>query len=209
MGSRLSPHAATHAAIGTALGGVLVLIALPLAACGGSELPPGCTVRQDLGDIGAVKGAEAGQVPQQPPTPPGNPDAKLLFLKAPVSADDVFELELWDSYGSFGDNDVTTGTFAITGPETMKISCGVCVKLLGNVGSDGVPAQIYIATAGSVTISSIAGQLVGNATGLVLNEIDDASAEGAALIDGCTSAISDVSFDVVISPAASAARIRR
>ncbi len=100
----------------TVLGGALVLIALPLAACGESEQPPGCTVRQDLGDLGAVQGAQAGQVPQQAPTPPGNPDAKLLSLRAPISADDVFELELWDSYGSFGDNDVTTGTFAIMGP---------------------------------------------------------------------------------------------
>ncbi len=91
----------------------------------------------------------------------------------------------------------------------MKISCGVCVKLLGDVGADGMPTQIYIATAGSVTISSITGQLVGSATGLVLSEIDEASANGAALIDGCTSAISDVSFDVEISPATIAARRRR
>ncbi len=184
----------------------LVATVAVLAGCGDvvnlpNEGTAGCTVYEELGDLGALRGAVASQIPQQPPTPPGNDDAKLIFLRAPLTDNDALEITLWDSYGAFGDNDVTTGKFSLTGVESNDRTCGLCVRLFGNIDA-GMPLQRYIATGGSITLTSVTGKLVGSASDLTFAEIAEGSTSGDTLPDGCMSTAAKFRFDVMIGASA-------
>ena len=169
---------------------------LLLAACTeNSEPPPGCAVVEDLGRLEAR--ADAVRVPQAQPTPPANDDATVTYLRVAIGSDDAFELALWDSYGAFGDVDITTGVFTIAGAEAQNVSCGICARILGDL-ADGQPTQRYIAVSGTLTLTSVTDRLVGTAADLELKELDEGAASGGPLPDGCTTHVDEVRVDVPI-----------
>jgi hypothetical protein len=197
----------------------LAVLASTLIACGGDDdggesaaidadvfadapPPPPCSdyAALDLGALDPLPGAEAYRRPQG-----ADPEVELFTLFGEAAGGekpDMLIVELYDGFGAFEGGDVTTGVFPLTGEETVTESCGVCVYLYADASLvDGTPVdreKDYIATAGTVTIDSIAGNLTGSIADLELTEIDPNSIEGAPLEGGCTSGSASVTFDALI-----------
>lgn len=168
---------------------------------------PVCTDFADLnlGTLDPIPGATAAQK-ANPMPPEGNPDAKslqLLGTAANGTKPDMIAIELWDGYGAFMDGDATTGTFTIEGMDTAVATCGVCIYIYADATlADGAivdSEKDYIATGGSLTVDSIAGNFTGSVSGLTFTEIDQTDENGAALPGGCETAVQSATFDVAIT----------
>lgn len=134
-----------------------------LAACsgGGGSTNPGpdggtdgdagllCPAADDFGDLGA-----AG----------GNTFAQNQYLSVDVelaaSPRDLFVVELFEGSAPF-EQGITTGTFDISGTQTDYNTCGTCVSVWANV-EGGNAEMVYLAQAGTLTITSVEGQFTGS-----------------------------------------------
>lgn len=159
----------------------------------------------DLGAFDPLPGAIAVEAPQSPTTP----DDTFLVALADVgdSTNDFLSVSLWDGFGAFADTGYAEGTypqtFEIEGPEANYLDCGVCVVFEQAVTEDGqgnqVAAKTYIATSGTVEVTSVAGNFTATVTGATLAEAAVGQGEDGAPIDGgCSTATSSVTFDVAI-----------
>src|SRR5262245_25302104 len=113
---------------------------------------------------------------------------------------DAFDLFLFNRAGVFA-NGFTTGTFAIANDELNSATCGLCVSIYENLDAQGNPRGFYIATSGTVTLTSVAGVLAGTATNLKFRHvnIDETTFVSTPHADGCLSAIDHVAFNVPIN----------
>jgi hypothetical protein len=204
------------------------LAACLLAACGGDDdgddstdtagfdaavdnFPDAATVvctdfaALDLGALEPIPGAEAVDQPNPDP-PKADPDARVLRLRGTAAhgeRPDLVEIELWDGLGAFEGGAVEPGTYEISGDEAQVVTCGVCLYIYSDAtvvdGEIVDSAKDYIATGGSITVDSIAGNLTGSLDGITFSEIDWTSELGAPLDGGCTTAIPSATFDTAIT----------
>lgn len=166
-----------------------------------------CPVADSLGSFDPLDRAAAFHFTQLE-----DPAIRLLSVGSDISdsRDDLLLIQLWDGFGAFEGGQIEAGTFAIEGDEVAIQTCGVCIRLLANVQEDaaGNPTveKEYIAIGGSLTIDSIgtregneiSGNYNGQASGLVLAEVDPDDMAGGALAGGCETGIDSVSWDAVI-----------
>jgi hypothetical protein len=188
--------------------------AIFVAACGGDDNnradaganidggAGGCTnqlVEADYGDLGAAQGfADVFDYS-------GEGDSRIAIM--PLNDDplsDFLQLELYAGAGAFSDGEVTTGTFQITGPELQYETCGVCVKIRVDtevVGGNLSYEQEYLATGGTVTVSSINGRLTGSMSNITFErvQIEYPSGHSTPTPDGCESNLDGVTFDYAIA----------
>jgi len=188
----------------------IFLFSLVIAACGSSDddeavdagnnptfdagnnptfdAPPqaNCLAANDLGSPTLVN--EGGQFC-------GTIDVPTFFTYVGgVNADaqpDVLGLELYANFGAFAGGPIATGTYPITGDELNYASCGVCVRLLTDFTGSAFADDGYMATAGSVTITSI-NPLAATVSGIAFEHVTiDANNNftSTAHADGCTSAL--------------------
>lgn len=128
--------------------------ATPTADAPVAAVDNACGVASDHGNLGMLT-ATAGSVAQS-----GSTTLRTHYLDAPTPATatqttpDVLMVELWDDYGAFAGGPARTGTFTLAGNETDYDTCGVCVLLAANVAAN-VPSKLLLATAGTVTVTSI------------------------------------------------------
>jgi hypothetical protein len=125
-----------------------------------------------------------------------------IVLSVPLNTGalpDYLQLELYEGMGPFIGGFVT-GTFPLTGSELQYATCTLCVRLFGDTDSNGAPAQFYMATGGTVTLSSVSGYLTGSLSGVSFEHVTiDSSYNSTPVGDGCTSYVSSMSFDAYIS----------
>jgi len=109
-------------------------------------------------------------------------------------------LGLYPGSGAFSAGPLRTGTFTLTGAEIQYATCGVCVTLREFDAQGGTTAR-YMATAGTVTLSSISGRLTGTITNATFQHvnIDGSTFTSTPHPDGCATAIDNVAFDVMIN----------
>ena len=158
----------------------------------------------DLGALDPIPAASATQSPN--PTPPeGNPDAKVIDLTGTAAngqQPDFISIELWDGLGAFEGGDAVTGDFTISGDDAKVVTCGICLYIHADVTlAEGMVVDSrkdYIATGGSISIDSVAGNFTGSATDLTFTEIDLSDPLGAPLEGGCETAVPSATFDVTI-----------
>lgn len=158
----------------------------------------------DLGALDPIPAATAVQ--KANPTPPeGNADAKVIDLTGTAAngqQPDFISIELWDGLGAFEGGDAETGTFTISGDDAKAVTCGLCVYIHADVTlADGMVVDSrkdYIATGGSITIESVAGNFTGSVSDLTFAEIDFSDPLGAPLAGGCETAVPSATFDVAI-----------
>jgi hypothetical protein len=113
---------------------------------------------------------------------------------------DLLEIELMAGYGVFAEG-ITTGTFRLTGDEVNYGSCGLCVRLLSKVDPASWEAgQYYMATGGTVTITSLHPQVTGTLENVKFEHvsIDTTTLESTALNDGCTTQAAAASFEAAL-----------
>ncbi len=106
---------------------------------------------------------------------------------------EVFSLELKSA-------SITTGTFTLDGDELDYRTCDVCVALFADY-VDGEPrAGMYLATAGTVTITDVTGRLAGNVSDVTFAHVtlDDDLASSPAM-DQCVTTMTSLTFDAEIT----------
>ena len=137
----------------------------------------------------------------------GSTTPDVLVLEAALDGaakPDVVLIQLFKGFGPFAEGEIAPGTFEITGADAQYATCGVCVLVLTDVDptsgeETGTP---YLATSGSVTITSVSPNLTGTVTGLGLTHVEiDAESMSTPAADGCASAIPTASFDAVVMTA--------
>jgi hypothetical protein len=149
-----------------------------------------CAARSSFGALGTV-----GETATRGNQPGSMGTKKVYALLAPgidagPPTDDLM-IQMWDGFGAFSAGAVTTGDFELTGDDADPGACGACVYVLGDV-TDDVAAEAYIATAGTLHVTSIAGNLTGSLEGATFTRFDPAD---GTLDASCTSSITSASFD--------------
>jgi len=133
------------------------------------------------------------------------PYRAYLATISPGGAPDDVAIELYSGYGVFAGG-LGTGTFTITGEELNYATCGVCVRVLTDTNaltySSGTYVDDYLATSGSVTLTSVNGTIAGSLNNVTLTHvnIDGTTFNSTPAGDGCNSTIVSGSFSAVLSP---------
>jgi hypothetical protein len=154
-----------------------------------------CGIASDQGNLGTLTGTAGSQPQASGSTQRVSWVSAATPTTATTAAPDFVVVELWDNYGAFAGGAARTGTFTISGAETDYDTCGVCVVMAANV-TNNTPTKLLLATAGTVTVTSIgtaAGQMtqatVSNASFVEIAEVPN---QGFQTVMGsnCTSPIS-------------------
>ena len=123
------------------------------------------------------------------------------MLNADAMPDDL-HIELWGMTGAFGTQDIKTGTFQLSGSDLDYATCGICVLVQTDIhmqGSGFAQTDDYMATGGSVTLTSVGTNGTGTLSGTLSNvqlthvTIDPQSFESTPVGD-CNTTISSASF---------------
>jgi hypothetical protein len=129
-------------------------------------------------------------------------DAKFLPVAAfATNGNAIVEFGFHEGAGNFTGTDVHTGTFEITEDEAQYETCGVCIRVFATgtaaTASFGTPIDDgYLATAGTVELGSITGDLTGVVAGTYLQHVEiDGSFHSTPHPDGCMSYIPYLEFD--------------
>ena len=110
------------------------------------------------------------------------------------SNNDYVDIELYPGEGVFAGGSVRTGTFSLIGAELQYSTCGACVRLF-----DGRSAKQFLATGGTLTLTSVSGNLTGTLTNVTFVEVTmDGSWVSTPVPGGCTSSITSMSFNTPI-----------
>ena len=183
-----------------------------VAACGGGggdgpDGPPGggdgpgatCRAPADFGTVTPVNQEALSEMG----TGAAVPD--LVELDADLdqaSAKDQLSIQLYKGYGPFTASDIVPGTYPLSGADAQRSSCGACVLLFTDV-LEGVPQGTpYLASGGTLTVSSVTPNFTGMLTGVTLTHvnIDQATLQSTPHADGCTAQVSAMSFDATVTP---------
>jgi hypothetical protein len=127
------------------------------------------------------------------------------------AAPDSFEIDLYEGFGVWGSGSgiITTGTFTLSGDDLSFQKCGLCIQIFTNIDADGAPVDLYFATGGTVTLTSVGtptgsnvstGTLAGSLSNAMFADWDSGSADMA--IGSCTSSITSLSFSGALVPVA-------
>ncbi|MEO8702233.1 MAG: hypothetical protein ABI867_19470 [Kofleriaceae bacterium] len=190
---------------------MIVPVLFVAAACGGGgsgddveivDSPSAnCTAPESFG---AVTPAMQGAISMTTP-PATTPD----FFQMEVALDgatppDVMLIQLYKGFGVFATDFPTTfpATIPLTGDEAQFASCGACILVLGDIGSDGMATgDPYLATGGTLTLTSISPMLTGTISNIELTRVTiDDQDTSAPSPDGCTSSVDSMSFTATPDP---------
>jgi hypothetical protein len=139
-----------------------------------------CLVPGSYGTLGALTGAADVTAP-----------SSLSITLDDGPPRDVLFVQLVDGKGVFTGGGLMTGTFALRGPDTSLIACGLCTSIVADIVTGRGPTKFFFADAGTVTLTSTS-PITGSAQDLHFVEIDGGT--GAAVPGGCTATIAQVSF---------------
>lgn len=152
-----------------------------------------CTAEPDYGALGSKKGSALEDMDGS-----GN---QVFLWEAPVdnqALPTVLSVQLYGGAGAFkGSSTVKTGTYQIAGDELNYATCGVCVLLYTKVDAMNMGfADSYLATGGTVKITSVNGNLAATLTGITFEhvQIDPDTYESTPDPSMCTSKLASLSF---------------
>jgi hypothetical protein len=156
----------------------------------------GCTTMATWGDQGPVDGNASESID----IISGDAYRKLFVGAMEGVPGDHLVIDLWDGYGAFSGG-FRTGTFTLAGAETSWEECGVCVRVEADYDGGLSFTDHYMATGGTVNLTSINGRITGSITNVTFRHIvvnmgpPETSMPHA---DGCTSLISNGTFDELL-----------
>lgn len=111
---------------------------------------------------------------------------------------DFLGLELYEGSGVFASG-LKTGTFQLKGDELNYATCGACALIYSDVDfANQKIGATYMATGGTLTLSSFKGQLTGTLSNATFEHVTIAKNDpytSTPVGDGCTTAITSVDFD--------------
>jgi hypothetical protein len=175
----------------------LALAAAVLVGCAseggeGERLDPAdpgvCSLSSDMDDAGDVAALKANSCN----VPMSMGQRKWYRMSATVpGTGDVVQLELWDNLGAFKGGVVRAGTFELAGDDASLLSCGVCVRAIGDKGTP--EEQEYFATSGTVVVTSVGGAgtaFVATISNATFEQLDAVSKKPVA--EGCASSLAEI-----------------
>lgn len=183
---------------------------------GGDGDGGGCPIADSLTGLDPLPSAMAFDTAQPPLNDQDPPDPAVRYLSVGTNFSDtnLLFVEMWDGYGAFSGGTYNDGNFPKTitlqGDDTTLVGCGMCVYVLANAQVDAnnnlTFDKAYIATGGTVTITSagarandkVTGQYTGSLSNVTFGEIDESTDDGSALSGGCTSGVATATWDVNI-----------
>ena len=114
---------------------------------------------------------------------------------------DTLDIELYTGFGVFK-NGIKAGTYTLSGDELNYATCGLCVLIYTDV-SGGTPTDTYLATGGTVTISTLQPTLTGTLSNVTFTHVDINSStfQSMPVGDGCNSSISSLSISAPVTVA--------
>lgn len=156
---------------------------MPVDAAGNA---PGCTIPASLGTATPVS---------QSASRDAGPPAELKYA-APLNTDakpDIFKLVLIDGRGAMAGG-IAAKTVQLGGVESKYATCGACVEIFSDVDSSNNFAAFFIASSGTLTITSVSPRITGTLTDATLVHLDD----NDAVVDSCTTHVDSLAFDVPV-----------
>ncbi len=150
----------------------------------GSE--PTCLV--DTADFGALNTLE-GQI---------EADENGIIFETVLTDDvDMVSLQFFNGYGAFT-NGVVPGVYTLSGADLNYETCGACVLMYANADSED--GQVYMATGGTLTLTSVEGRFTGSLSDFTFEHVtvNENTFHSTPVGDGCVSKIGSASFDVEI-----------
>lgn len=187
----------------------VLLPSLLLVACAGDDGPStpvdakvidsgaNCTVSSsDFGARGTLAGTSTFRARQAPPNV-GDITAVMPLEASPPA--DVLIVEFYSGFAPFGTSMAPTavvpGTYQLTGTQLQYADCGICARLGTNANADGTYEDDYMATGGTVTVTT-AGTAVGGTIAFSVSNltfehvtIDPDTFVSTPVGDGCTTKI--------------------
>ena len=175
-------------------GVVLDMTGVIVDMAGGTKdmtIPSACSAPSTLGALGSLTGTgEAGQDTS------GNDYVTTAFPFGTMQG--KIYIELWGGLGVYSnDTSPTTGTVDLSSPDEQAYdTCGACVQLGTNLGSGGVPKDLWMPTSGTLNVTSWTGTLTATLTNVKLRHviIDPNTFETTPAPSGCTTTITSGSF---------------
>ena len=103
---------------------------------------------------------------------------------------DQLELELAAGIGTYDGVDIAPKSIALAGAETQYRTCGACVRVLANVDEDAMSVgQYYMATGGTLNVTSTSDQLEATLTDVTFVEVAIGSDFTSTPTGTCTTAV--------------------
>ena len=130
-----------------------------------------------------------------------DPSDDVMVMRAPLQTGtpfDEIEIQLWAGYGALAGG-FANGTYPIAGDELQFSTCGVCVFINSQRSDPQTYIDDYFATGGSVTLSSVTGNLTGTFAGLTFEHVTVAMGMTAPVGDGCVTAVAAGTFTAAIA----------
>lgn len=114
---------------------------------------------------------------------------------------DELDFQLYNGLSIFSTG-ITPGTYVLSGPDLDYSTCGLCVLIYENIDAQTNYRGVYMATGGTVTLTSVDGNLAGSADHLTFEHVDiDANTlVSTRHPDSCESAVDNVTFYVPLNP---------
>jgi hypothetical protein len=164
-----------------------------LGGAAGNESPASaCYIEETYGDLGSPTGTAAAFKTN------GGGILYTVTLNAGPPPDE-FRLELYKGLGAFKGG-LSTGVFSIAGDELDYGTCGVCPIIYENKDITKLYRGAYIATGGTVTLTSVSGNLIGDLKDVTMEHVTINSGDfhSTPVNDGCVTKIDSLSFSAVI-----------
>lgn len=157
-------------------------------APGDTDVVDACLVGDDLGELALNDGAVIT----------GDDWYTVYQAINDDTLPDYFQVELYGGTDQFPGLP-EPGTYELSGANAQYSSCGVCVLLLADVDGDGIPSQVFLATSGTVTVTSVASTVSGTYSNLVFEAVEiDPNSYVSTPAGECASASASGSFSAVV-----------
>ena len=99
----------------------------------------------------------------------------------------------------FGTTIAPMANIDLSGQSQFK-TCGACVLVLARVGTDGSAQQIYLATAGTLTITAVSPNITGTMSNVTFQHVTiDPSTTISTRVDDCVTSVTSASFNTTVT----------
>jgi hypothetical protein len=158
-----------------------------------------CAVPESYGDVGTISRDLSVGVRLND----SQGEAKSITYIAALNDDqDQVVVQLYRGFSVFTSRAIGPGTYEIEGDELNYASCGVCVRMFADRVLGGTrPLQDMMATRGTLVVSEVGGAFKATLMNAEFEHvnIDEMSYESRPVGDGCETAITRLSADVLLA----------
>ena len=115
-----------------------------------------------------------------------------------VALPDILDVELYN-VAPFGDTIAPMANIDLSGQSQYE-TCGACVLVLTQVATDGSAQQLYLATAGTLTITAVTPNITGTMSNVTFQHVTiDPNTSISTKADDCPTSVTSASFNTMVT----------